>query len=255
MIAIPTREKDAMSGTDTGVPSAYLLRVVDGPDQGRQIALRGTAVIGRGDVDLVLTDPHVSRSHAQVSAHDGKVVLSDLRSSRGTWIGDRRIDGSRPLRPGDTFTIHPDTIMLLTEDEPQPQILGPTLQLVVREPGRPPRRHPLDGRPLRIGRDAQHCDIALAADGTVSAAHAEITPRAGQLVVVDLGSSRGTFLNDDLVEEPTPVGVGDTLTIGRTEITVVSSAAPAVNAPPPLQLVLQEEGGLRPWAVTVTVMA
>lgn len=252
MIAIPTREKDAMSGTDAGVPSAYLLRVVDGPDQGRQISLRSTAVVGRGDVDLVLTDPHVSRSHAQVSAHNGQVLLSDLRSSRGTWVGDIRIDGSRPLRPGDTFTVHPDTIMLLTEEEPQPQVLGPALQLVVREPGRPPRRHPLDGRPLRIGRDPQHCDIALAADGTVSAVHCEISPRAGQLVVVDLGSARGTCLNDEPVEEPTPLGVGDALTVGRTEITVVSSAGTPAISPPPLQLIVQEEGAPRPWAVTIT---
>ena len=241
-----------MSGTHAGVPSAVLLRVVDGPDQGRQTPLRGTAVIGRGDVDLVLADPHVSRAHAQVAAQNGAVLLSDLGSSRGTWIGETRVDRPRPLRPGDTFRVGPDTVMVLAEATDSAEPPPPALQLLIREPGRAPRRFPLDGRPLRIGRDPEHCELTLPSDATVSATHCQIATEAGQLVVRDLGSTRGTLLNDVALDEPAPITTGDTLTVGRTEITLVSSAAAPAFTPPPLQLLVEEEGGTRPWAVTVT---
>lgn len=50
---------------------------------------------------------------------------------------------------------------------------------------------------IRFGRDASECDVAF--DGAqypmVSRKHAEIAYRSGAWVVVDLGSSYGTYLN------------------------------------------------------------
>lgn len=52
-------------------------------------------VMGRGtDCDLVVDDPRVSRRHAQLEVQsDGRVVLRDLDSATGTFVGDRRIAG------------------------------------------------------------------------------------------------------------------------------------------------------------------
>jgi hypothetical protein len=53
--------------------------------------------------DVELADPSVSRDHAQVSGRPGRWLLSDLHSSNGTWVNDRRLapGGGHPLHHGD----------------------------------------------------------------------------------------------------------------------------------------------------------
>jgi Nif-specific regulatory protein len=43
--------------------------------------------------DVVLEDMHVSGEHAQLVSHDGRVILTDLRSTNGTWLvrGETRV--------------------------------------------------------------------------------------------------------------------------------------------------------------------
>lgn len=46
--------------------------------------------IGRAkDNDYVLTNPTVSRKHAAIEVVDGRIVVSDLNSSSGTYISTR----------------------------------------------------------------------------------------------------------------------------------------------------------------------
>jgi DNA segregation ATPase FtsK/SpoIIIE, S-DNA-T family len=230
--------------------AGWVLRVVDGPDQGRQVAVRGPVVIGRTDADLVLTDPHVSRAHAEVRPSGPGLAVRDLGSRRGIWIGPTQIDRERPLHAGDTFRIEPDTLMVLADVPPSPE--EPNAQdllLVIREPGRPGRQVRLPLGPVRFGRSSR-ADVVLE-DVTVSGLHSEITPRAGQLVLRDLGSAHGTCLNDVPFEGEVPLHPGDVVTIGRSEVRLTSSDGAAGDAPPPLDLRLREEGGTRAWAVTV----
>jgi FHA domain len=105
------------------------------------------------------------RAHAQVAAQNGAVLLSDLGSSRGTWIGEARVDRPRPLQPGDTFRVGPDTVMVMAEATDGAEPPPPALQLLVREPGRAPRRFPLDGLVLRLH------PVVLAHDTVLHAYH------------------------------------------------------------------------------------
>ncbi|MBB1256006.1 FHA domain-containing protein [Streptomyces alkaliterrae] len=58
--------------------------------------------IGRAPGSVLrLTDHTVSRAHAQVRFTGSGWTLRDLGSSNGTWVNDRRITGSVPVRPGD----------------------------------------------------------------------------------------------------------------------------------------------------------
>lgn len=58
--------------------------------------------IGRAPGSVLrLTDYTVSRAHAQVRYTGQGWTLRDLGSSNGTWVNDRRITGSVPVRPGD----------------------------------------------------------------------------------------------------------------------------------------------------------
>jgi hypothetical protein len=84
-----------------------LLSVVSGPLQGVSFRLSpGTSTIGREDgVDILLEDLKVSRRHATVEFVGGRVVLTDLRSTNGTWVNDERTAGPRELREGDRVRI------------------------------------------------------------------------------------------------------------------------------------------------------
>ena len=234
-------------------PITFVLRVIDGPDQGRQAPVARAATVGRGDTELSLSAPRVSRAHARVTAQDGHAVLADLASRHGTWRNGQPITGPCPLRPGDTFRVDPDTIMLLSADPPRPRAASPAAQLVINEPGMPARHHSLSGQRVRIGRDRTHCDIVLDRDFTVSAVHCEITSTVGQLEVRDLGSAHGVLLNDAPVTVSAPLRPGDRLAVGRSTLTVTSTAASAPPPVPPLDVLVREEGtSARSWAVTIT---
>lgn len=61
--------------------------------------------IGRRlDNHLILDDPHISRTHAQMRARDSKFVLFDLGSTSGTRVNNRKIK-QHVLQPGDVITI------------------------------------------------------------------------------------------------------------------------------------------------------
>ncbi len=87
--------------TDEPPPGAFL--VVDGK---RHFPLSLPVInIGRRlDNHLVLDDPHVSRTHAQLRSQRGKFVLVDLNSTGGTRVNGNVIR-QHTLRPGDVITI------------------------------------------------------------------------------------------------------------------------------------------------------
>lgn len=75
-------------------------------------------------------------------------------------------------------------------------------------------------------------------DPRISRRHARVTPGAGEtLIVEDLGSANGTFVNGLRVSGPRVVRVGDTIRIGSTELRVepADSGSPTstVEAQPP----------------------
>jgi adenylate cyclase len=87
-----------------------------------------------------------------------------------------------------------------------------------------------DGASHVVGR-APTCDIPVI-DPTISRRHAEVECRDGEVIVRDLGSSNGTFLNGTRVESGT-VSPGDTVTFGKVGFRLQSVVAAAPAAPPP----------------------
>lgn len=74
------------------------------------------------------------------------------------------------------------------------------------------------GEGLLIGRSSD-CQLRLE-DDYVSTRHARITRTPTGYAVEDLGSTNGTFVNNQRITTPTPFGTGDTLRIGRTLMSV-----------------------------------
>jgi pSer/pThr/pTyr-binding forkhead associated (FHA) protein len=74
------------------------------------------------------------------------------------------------------------------------------------------------GEAVLIGR-APDCQLHLD-DDYVSTRHARIGLTASGYQVEDLGSTNGTFVNNQRLTAPTPFGAGDVLRIGRTLMSV-----------------------------------
>ena len=62
-------------------------------------------------------------------------------------------------------------------------------------------------------------DVVLA-DPTVSRRHACVSPEGATAVVEDLGSSNGTFVNGERVEDPSRAAEGDEIRIGDSVLEV-----------------------------------
>ncbi len=80
------------------------------------------------------------------------------------------------------------------------------------------RRHQLADE-LTIGR-AAGCEITVD-DSYASQLHAKIFRRDSHLVVEDLGSTNGTYLNREKVKAPTMIHKGDRIQVGATVFEVI----------------------------------
>ncbi len=62
-------------------------------------------VIGRDTgCDIVVLNPHVSRSHAVIWAHNSAWYVTDLKSANGTWLGSSSIEET-VLRDNDVLSL------------------------------------------------------------------------------------------------------------------------------------------------------
>ncbi|MBI1796020.1 MAG: SpoIIE family protein phosphatase [Candidatus Eisenbacteria bacterium] len=95
-----------------------------------------------------------------------------------------------------------------------------------------PRTWPLDGPVLAVGRSSRH--PVHIPDGTVSKDHAEITFRAGQYYIRDLGSRNGTRVNGREARDPILLEAGDRVEIGHVVLRITGEE-------PRLRLKLEEQ--------------
>ncbi len=90
---------------------------------------------------------------------------------------------------------------------------GPT-RLVVTEGPLRGTTLPLGASPVLIGR-APSCTLVLDDDYS-SSRHARVFPEGDQWLVEDMGSTNGTFLDDQRVSGPVPVRPGAQIRIGQS---------------------------------------
>ncbi len=79
------------------------LEVIEGPDLGGifPLPVDEPQLIGRSSEALPLSDPTISRRHAELTPDGGKWYLRDLASANGTFLNGRLIDQRVSLRIGD----------------------------------------------------------------------------------------------------------------------------------------------------------
>ena len=80
--------------------------------------------------------------------------------------------------------------------------------------------------PLVLGRE---CEGLTIPDAQVSRRHLELRPHDGQIVVTDLGSTNGTFLDGERITGPVVLEVGNAIVLGVTTVRAVRSAPDAAT--------------------------
>jgi len=137
-------------------------------------------VVGRDPARCQMAMEHstVSAVHAAFSVKNGQVWLTD-KSTNGTFVNGIRVTTSE-LHDGDyiTFGRYAGKSLIFRSG------LEPQLKLESLD---------LNKDHLVIGRDPD-CDVIIA-HPIVSKKHAEIVKQNGKFLIVDLGSTNGTFVN------------------------------------------------------------
>jgi hypothetical protein len=84
--------------------------------------------------------------------------------------------------------------------------------LVIHEGPRAGSEHPVDGE-LILGREQTSADLVIPDPG-VSRRHARVLAHDGGVIVEDLGSSNGTYVNGERISGPVELGTGDEVQVG-----------------------------------------
>ncbi|RMG14396.1 MAG: FHA domain-containing protein [Planctomycetota bacterium] len=119
----------------------FLIRHLSGSKAGQEEILAGPVVtVGRDPANTLRFDPHaddrVSANHAQLLLQDnGQVLLTDLGSSNGTFVGEQRITAPVPIATG----------AVLRFGEGGPQVSVTFLPPEASPPVAPPKKGPPKG--------------------------------------------------------------------------------------------------------------
>jgi pSer/pThr/pTyr-binding forkhead associated (FHA) protein len=237
------------------------LKVLEGGAAGQSIPLGdGPFVIGRGESEQgrLGDDPELSRRHARIEVRDGQLIIEDLGSTNGTRVNGRLVERSTPLNPGDSIEVgttklevvapEPDVTVPRRVEKP-PQV-GDRVNALLEVMSGPAAgtRVPVADEAFAIGR-AEEGPGKLGDDAALSRRHAKIYLVDDRLVVEDVDSTHGTYVNGRRIVYPTVIQPGDRIDVGDTTLEVMEAptetpsraSSAAINA---IQTVREAETGL-----------
>lgn len=216
-----------------------------------------TVSIGRGTHnDIVLGDAKVSRTHVQLECSSGGCTLTDAGSVNGTFVNGGRVERT-VLAPGDTIALGDTTLRFQatalreeleitridTEADLDATLRRTTLSVMLSDTREPRLAIHVPGKTwevpfskdvLSIGRQTD-CDIVLD-DPKASRNHARIERRGEAFLMLDLGSTNGTWLGSQRIHDRV-LQDGDTVRIGSAQLVFKAGFKPEaltlVDAPMP----------------------
>ena len=209
------------------------LRVTEGEELGALLNVDSDLLIGRlatDDQGRLGGDPELSRRHARISrGADRELKIEDLGSANGTFVNGERIDTPRTLEIGDLVRMGKTTL----EVTPGVSLDAAADEILLVIAGKAQGRRLTLRDELVIGRSASG-EGGLGDDLELSRRHARfVRDASGRLTVEDLGSANGTFVNDERIDMPRTLEVGDVVRMGKTALEVAAAdRAPAPPAPP-----------------------
>jgi len=201
-------KSESVVGTQLLVASRATLTVRLPNGQVRTLALsRDPLTIGRHPTNQLVVDvPTVSSEHAIVEYRAGSYHLIDRGSRNGTFVNGQRIDAI-DLKDGD--------LIRLGE-------MGSGAVTLTYRAGQAPQHASLDQfdlaahDALTIGRAAE-CDLVLDSP-LVSRHHARLERSGPAHILIDLGSTNGTYVNSQRIDRA-ELHAGDVVQIGPYRFT------------------------------------
>lgn len=172
---------------------------------GREFVLRaGPNTVGRESADVLLMDGTVSRRHATVTLAEGAATVEDHGSTNGTRVAGQAVapNEPRPLFDGDEVQFGTVRFRLALPGTAARPAVEPEPTNAAAADDRPvlARLVAADGSELTLregvntlGRRSEN-DLVVRGDPYVSGRHAEIHCGADGCILVDVGSTNGTFL-------------------------------------------------------------
>lgn len=117
----PTVEVEGQPLSEGFPVQKITLEVIDGEDVGEGAVFEKPVIrIGADPLcDIVLSDPTVSRTHAEIRRRGENLELVDLESTNGTFLDGLQI-GRSNIRPGVTFKVGRTSIRLTVQTEQVP---------------------------------------------------------------------------------------------------------------------------------------
>ena len=197
--------------------------------------------IGRGPGnELLLEGPNVSRNHASIAQMEGQYYLTDLGSGNGTWLNGSPVTPNEKnlLRHNDLIRIDPYHLRFLAGPHPaesvveeeentdadvlEIKLLKKVLDAIDTETV--PSLEVLNGvaegkrvfltgetEEITIGRDP-NCEFPVN-EHVISRNHAKVIKQWGGVLIRDLDSKNGTYVNNRRVVEE-PLHDGDRIALG-----------------------------------------
>lgn len=168
--------------------------------------------IGKGGVnDIVIDEEGVNGFHADLKVDDDGITITDVNTASGTLVNGEKISAPTPLKAGDTISIggvELEVVEASASDTSAKTLVLSGTALIEIGSGRwaliadsgpeKGQRIPISDR-TEIGR-ALECDISIL-EPALSRKHAELEPLDDDLILRDLGSVNGTFVNGEKIEE------------------------------------------------------
>jgi len=158
----------------------------------------------------------VSRHHARIVKEGDAYWLEDAGSTNGTFLNGQRVSARERLTHLDVITLGRDVDLITVATDGATAAVAPTkaiedawLEPLEAQAGGPRVDIPLGE--VTLGRVAP--SNVLLDSPLVSQLHARIERTPDHLVVSDLGSVNGTFVNGRSIKEPVELADGDALVI------------------------------------------
>jgi FHA domain-containing protein len=193
------------------------------------VVLRADPSVAAGDIAVDALDPHREPPVEDGSAVDDVVDDMDAGADLDPGSPDGAPPDGRQHAPALPASSSGEAARAIDQTAVfvRPGIDGPRATIREIRPDRSSRSIAFDGRPLTIGR-APDNGVVLR-DGRASRHHARIDARRGSLVLSDLGSTNGSFVNDRRVES-IALGEGDRIRVGTTTLLIEAIASGAPDA-------------------------
>jgi pSer/pThr/pTyr-binding forkhead associated (FHA) protein len=236
----------------------------------------GDVLVGAGaDCAVMLAAPGIGPQHCKLYERDGQTFVQPLGSAV-TVLNGKQIAAEAPIKPGDLLLFArvgarvvavektpaatlPKRPVSTGDDDGRTRVRMALPKFVMRGVSGPTfgKTFGVVGA-LTLGRSAE-CDISIPSD-EISRHHAKLQLVSDGVMVEDLGSANGTFVNNQRVHGSTLMRHGDELRLDTVRFMLMSPAAEAAAAAQrpaePAAAVAPAKSGKGLWIVIgIVVMA